>query len=127
VLLTRGRPTVIPPETSLSFRLVDPVTVDTTQGQQAFLPVSQQDYDGGRGGRRSGRSGSGYPQQDQSYNDCPEDGPDGPCYVYPGTPGYAYPAYGYYPGYFYPGYVGVGWGWGPGYYGRRFNGRGFRR
>jgi hypothetical protein len=126
VLLTRGRPTVIAPETSLSFRLVDPVTVDTTQSQQAFLPVSQQDYDGGRG-RRSGRYGSGYPQQDQSYNDCSEDGPDGPCYVYPGTPGYAYPAYGYYPGYFYPGYVGVGWGWGPRYYGRRFNGRGFRR
>jgi hypothetical protein len=128
VLLTRGRPTVILPETSLSFRLVDPVTVDTTQGQQAFLPVRQQDYDGGRGTRRPGRYASGYPEQDQSDNDCSQDGPDGPCFVYPGAyPAYAYPAYGYYPGYFYPGYVGVGWGWGPRYYGGGFSGRRFRR
>jgi hypothetical protein len=128
VLLTRGRPTVIVPETLLGFRLVDPVTVDTTQSLQAFLPVRQQDYDGVRGYRRSGRYAGGYPQQDQSDNDCSKDGPDGPCYVYPGAyPGYAYPAYGYYPGYFYPGYVGVGWGWGPRYYGRGFRGRGFHR
>src|SRR6266700_1534146 len=51
VLLTRGRPTVLEPEEQLSFRLVDPVTVDTTQSQQAFLPVSQQDFDGGVPGR----------------------------------------------------------------------------
>jgi len=128
VLLTRGRPTVIPPETPLSFRLVDPVTVDTTQSQQAFLPINQQDYDGGRGYRRSGHYAKGYPQQDPSYNDCSNDGPDGPCYVSPGAyPLYAYPAYGYYPGYFYPGYVGLGWGWGPRYYGRGFYGRGFHR
>jgi hypothetical protein len=129
VLLTRGRPTVIPPETSLSFRLVDPVTVDTTQSQQAFLPVGQQDYDGDgdRGYRRAGRHTGGYPQ-DQSNNDCSNDGPDGPCYVSPGAyPLYAYPAYGYYPGYVYPGYVGIGWGWGPRYYGRGFYGRGFHR
>jgi hypothetical protein len=31
VLLTRGRPTELEPETPLSFRLVDPVTVDTSQ------------------------------------------------------------------------------------------------
>jgi hypothetical protein len=126
VLLTRGRPTVIPPETSLSFRIVDPITVDTTQSQQAFLPVSQQDYDGGgRGYRHSGQYAAGYPQQDQSYNnDCANDGPDGPCYVAPGAyPAYAYPAYGYYPGYWYPGYVGFGWG--PGYYGRGYYGHGY--
>jgi hypothetical protein len=45
VLLTRGRPTVIGPEAQLSFRLVDPVTVDTTQSQQAFLPVNQRDFE----------------------------------------------------------------------------------
>jgi hypothetical protein len=124
VLLTRGRPTIIEPETQLSFRLVDPITVDTTQSQQAFLPVGQQDYDGGRGYRGAGRFASGYPQG--AYGS----GPYGPapyacgyydsCYAYPG---YAYP---YYPGYFYPGYVGFGWGWGPRFRGG-FGGRGFRR
>jgi hypothetical protein len=106
VLLTRGRPTILEPESQLTFRLVDPVKVDTTHSQQAFLPVSQEDFGGGRGERPRLRAG-GY-------------GPygAGPC-------GY------YYPCYFAPGYVGIyggyGW-WGPGYYGRGFYGpRGFRR
>ena len=118
VLLTRGRPTVIQPETQLSFRLVDPVKVDTTQGQQAFLPVSQQDYDSGRGVSRprlaAGYAGSGY-YPGPAYYDC----------------GYYQPCYAY-PGYGYPGYVGVypGFWWGSGFYGGRFYGgfgRGFRR
>ena len=102
VLLTRGRPTVLHPEEQLSFRLVDPVRIDTTQSQQAFLPVTQQDIDGGRLERRGPRHlAGGYP------------GP-GP-----------YPCGYYGPCYAYPGYVGFysGWGWGPGFYGRR----GFRR
>jgi hypothetical protein len=79
VLLTRGRPTVVPPETPLSFRLVDPVTIDTTKSQQAFLPVTQQDF--GRGERRRPHL-AGYPR------------PYGPCGYY-GC--YGYPAYfGYY-------------------------------
>jgi hypothetical protein len=102
VLLTRGRPTILEPESQLTFRLVDPVKVDTTHSQQAFLPVSQEDFDGGRGERPRLRAAYGA----------------GPC-------GY------YYPCYFAPGYVGFsswdGW-WGPGYYGRGFYGpRGFRR
>lgn len=107
VLLTRGRPTILEPESQLTFRLVDPVKVDTTHSQQAFLPVSQEDYEGGRGDRPRLRvAGSNY-----GY------GPT-PC-------GY------YYPCYFAPGYVGFysgyGW-WGRGYYGRGFYGpRGFRR
>ena len=106
VLLTRGRPTILEPESQLTFRLVDPVKVDTTHGQQAFLPVSQEDFEGGRGERPRLRAG-GY-----GANGA------GPC-------GY------YYPCYFAPGYVGIysgyGW-WGPGYYGRGFYGpRGFRR
>jgi hypothetical protein len=103
VLLTRGRPTIVPPETQLSFRLVDPVKIDTTQSQQAFLPVNQEDYEGGRRGYRGGpRVAGGYP---------------GP---YP----YVYP-YGYYGPYYYPyPYFGLYYGgWGRGYYGRR----GFRR
>jgi len=105
VLLTRGRPTILEPESQLTFRLVDPVKVDTTHSQQAFLPVSQEDFEGGRGDRPRLRvAGSNY--------------------------GYG-PTCGYYPCYFAPGYVGFysgyGW-WGPGYYGRGFYGpRGFRR
>lgn len=73
VLLTRGRPTEIAPETPLSFQLVDPVTVDTTTARMAFLPVTQQDYDGGRDHRRPRLArGQGGP--------C---GYYGPCYAYP--------------------------------------------
>jgi len=102
VLLTRGHPTVLEPETPLSFRLVDPVTVDTTQSQQAFLPVTQQDFDGGRGYRTLRRYAAGYP----------------------GYP-YGYPYSGY------PPYVGIyggyGW-WGPRYYrGGFYGGRGIHR
>jgi hypothetical protein len=105
VLLTRGRPTILEPESQLTFRLVDPVKVDTTHSQQAFLPVSQEDFEGGRGDRPRLRAG-GYGAYGAE-----------PC-------GY------YYPCYFAPGYVGFysgyGW-WGPGYYGRGFYGsRGFR-
>ena len=100
VLLTRGRPTILEPETPLSFRLVDPLTIDTTQSQQAFLPVTQQDFDGGRMEHRGPRHVAG---------------------VYPGP--YGYPC-GYYGNCFvYPGFVGI-YG---GYYERGFYGhRGFR-
>jgi hypothetical protein len=111
VLLTRGRPTILEPESQLTFRLVDPVKVDTTHSQQAFLPVSQEDFEGGRGDRPTLRyAGNGY------Y----------------GYPSYAPAPCGYYPCYYAPGYVGIypafGWGWGGGYYGRGwYGGRGFRR
>jgi hypothetical protein len=102
VLLTRGRPTILEPEEQLSFRLVDPVRVDTTQSQQAFQAVTQQDFDGGKLQRRGPRRvGGGYP--------------------YPGP--YGYPCGYYGPCYAYPGFVGFYGGWGPGFYGRR----GFRR
>jgi len=45
VLVTRGRPTVIAPETVLSFRLQAPVTISTADSQFAFQPVTQADYD----------------------------------------------------------------------------------
>lgn len=48
VLLTRGRPTVIPPETLLTFQLEFPVTFTTQRSSPAFRPVNQEDYDGGR-------------------------------------------------------------------------------
>jgi hypothetical protein len=104
VLLTRGHPTVVPPESQLTFRLVDPVKIDTTQSQQAFWPFTQEDVNGGRFERRGPpRVAGGYP---------------GP-YAYP----YAYP-YGYYaPYYGYP-YVGFygAYGYSRGYYGHGYYG-----
>lgn len=44
VLLTRGRPTIVPPESLLTFRLETPITVSTVHGQAAFRPVTSQDY-----------------------------------------------------------------------------------
>jgi len=99
VLLTRGRPTEILPETPMTFRLVDPLKVDTTQGTQAFAPVTQEDYGGGQGDRHDRRYAGGYPPSPPPCNYY------GPCYAYPVYP---YPVYAYpYP------YVGVygGWGW----------------
>jgi hypothetical protein len=107
VLLTRGRPTVIEPETQLNFRLVDPVTIDTTQSQQAFLPVSQQDYEGGRESRPHLAARYARPwYPGPAYYDC---GYYQPCYAYPGYFGY-------------PGY----WG-GPSFYFGGFYGGGFHR
>jgi hypothetical protein len=115
VLLTRGRPTVIPPETWLTFRLKDPVTVDTTQSARAFLPVSQYDYDN-YGGRRGSRYAGGYSQQGP-YSSAPYAcGYDAPCYP---PPAYSYP-YGAYPYAGYYGYPAFSFGYygGHGYYGR---------
>jgi len=79
----------------LSFRLVDPVRIDTTQSQQAFQPVTQQDFDGRLQHRGPRRVAGGYP---------------GP---------YSYPCGYYGPCYAYPGYVGFYGVYGRGYYGRR--------
>jgi hypothetical protein len=104
VLLTRGRPTVVYPESVLSFRLANPVTVD---GTEAFRPVSNQDY-----GQASGRR-PGYRPPAPGY------GP--PAYGYGGYPP-PYPYYNFYGGFGpYSGYF-----WSPGfnfYYGRGFGRR----
>jgi hypothetical protein len=109
VLLTRGRPTILEPEAQLTFRLVDPVKIDTTQSKQAFLPVTQEDVNG-RSDHRRPRLAAGYAPY----------------------PAYPYNPYGYYgPYYPYPGYWGFyggyGWGWGPRYYGGFRGWGGFRR
>src|SRR5271168_991611 len=44
VLLTRGKPTIIPPEDLLTFRLENPVTISTARSDMAFRPVTAQDY-----------------------------------------------------------------------------------
>lgn len=45
VLVTRGNATVVYPETVLTFRLEQPLTVSTARAPQAFRPVTQGDYE----------------------------------------------------------------------------------
>src|ERR1035437_7497444 len=45
VLLTRGHPTVVEPETLLTFRIDSPVNVDLTRAPQAFRYVGLDEYD----------------------------------------------------------------------------------
>jgi hypothetical protein len=106
VLLTRGQPTVIYPESVLTFRIEQPVDFSTERAPQAFRYVDTQDY----GQQSSGQA----PPRRQGYAYGP---PPPPPYAY----AYPYPYYGpaYYPYY-----------WGPGfsvYVGPRFYGRGFYR
>jgi hypothetical protein len=102
VISTPGKPTVIQPETVLSFRLQNPVTISIANSQFAFQPVSQSDYDSHSPQSRPRMARPGPPPP--RYN--------GP-YGYPYASAYPY-AYGYpYPYAIYPGpYVGFG------YYGR---------
>ncbi len=77
VLVTRGRPTVVYPESVLTFRTLEPLTISTERSQQAFQPVTQQDYE-----QRTLQHRRGPP---------PTLGP----------PPFYYTGYGYYP-YYYP-------------------------
>ena len=94
VMSTPGKPTVVSPESILSFRLEAPVTISTDNSQLAFQPVTQSDYDS--------RSSQARPRLAGRV-------PPPPPYPYYGYP-YPYP-YGWYPAPF------VGFG----YY-RRFGG-----
>src|SRR5258706_2408193 len=83
-LLTRGRPTILDPQSQLSFLLVDLVRIDTTQSQQAFLPVTQQDFDGGRSERRGPRHvAGGYPYPGPALSPR---GHHGPLHAPPSSP-----------------------------------------
>jgi len=109
VLLTRGRPTVIYPESVLTFQIEQPVTISTDRAPYAFRYVDPNEYD-------RPYNGQGPPQQ----------GPPqyaGAGYGYAPPPPAPYYGYGYgYPYYPYPYWGGVGLYWGPGFY---FGGRGF--
>ena len=107
VMSTPGRPTVIPPETVLSFRLQAPVTISTANSQFAFQPVTQSDYDS--------RPQQGRPRMSRPDPPPPPYSPYP--YAYPYDPyAYAYP-YSYYPIPFF----------GFGYYGGYGRFGGFRR
>jgi len=105
VLLTRGNPTVITPESVLTFRVENPIAISTERSPQAFRVVGPGDYD--------------QPQDQPRLARRPSPPP-----YYGGYPYYG-PYYGY--GYGYPYY------WGPtiGFYGGfggfgRFGGRRWR-
>ncbi|HYL72817.1 MAG TPA: hypothetical protein VEU96_01355, partial [Bryobacteraceae bacterium] len=105
VLLTRGKATEVYPEQPLTFRLEAPLSI---QGDEdAFQPVSQQDYDQRGASRRPPPPRYGY------------SAPPPPYY-------YGYGGYGpyYYGGLFSPYY---GYGFGPGFYFSYRNHGGFRR
>jgi hypothetical protein len=113
VLLTRGNPTIITPESVLTFRIDAAITVATDHAPQAFRPVGPNDYSQ-KPQLQAGRpTGYAPPPGGAYYAGAP--------YGYP----YGYPyAYGYpYYGFGYP-YVGIGF-YGGGFYGARFGG-GFR-
>ena len=131
VLLTRGRPTLIYPESVMNFQIQAPVTFSTEHSPQAFQNVDTQPsygpqpylsqrqpagpYGAGPYGAGPGGYGAG------PYGAAP---PPPPAYPY----AYGYPApYPYAYGYPYPYYGGFGVFIGPrfGYYGGYY--RGFRR
>jgi hypothetical protein len=108
VMLTRGHPTIIYPESVLTFRIEQPVTVSTEHAAYAFRFVEPADYQQSAAPRLQSR-GPGY---------------GGPGYGPPPPPYYApYPYYGYGYGYGYP-FYGGGFFYGPrvafGFRGRRW-------
>jgi len=108
VLLTRGRPTVIYPESQLTFRLAEPVSFSTERAPQAFVPMAS--------ANPQRAAAQGPPQgPPPGYQGCsgPECAPPPPPYYYgPYYPYYWGPSFGfYYGGGFYGhGYYGRGWG-----------------
>jgi hypothetical protein len=109
VLLTRGHATVIYPESVLTFRLSEPITISTDRAPQAFRNVDTSEYN-----RASNAQG-------------PPAGPGWNCkgYGWP-PPTAAPPPYYYYPYYPYPWGANFGLWYGPGFfYGRLYYGRGY--
>jgi hypothetical protein len=130
VLLTRGRPTIIYPETLLTFRLSAPLMISTEHVPQAFQTVGPGGYTGGyNGGFRGGYNG-GY-GGGPSAQGAPLPGSGGSgwnClgYGWPAPPVANAPAPYYYP-YPYAYWPSFSFWYGPGFYGRGYYGRGFYR
>lgn len=115
VFTTRGKPTVIYPEMAITFRLEQPLTINTERSAQAFEPVSRQDY-----------------EHNMTLQQRPVQRPGyGPAYGPGYAPGYgpAYAPYPYYYGgiypYYYPWWGGIYIGSPRFYYGRGYYGRGY--
>lgn len=122
VLLTRGHPTIITPESVLTFRIEASVPIATANAPQAFRPVGPNDYSQPQlqaGGRPGGYAGAPGAPGGAYYGGSPYAAGYPYAYGYPYGYGYPYPYYGFgYP------YFGIGF-YGGGFYGRGFGG-GFR-
>ena len=100
VLLTRGYPTVIEPETLLTFQVTSPVTVETNDAPQAFRFVEPADY-------------AVTQTESQQVLASPPAYPTLPAYPYPYYVYYSLPYYPYYAyPYYYP-YYGYPYFYGP--------------
>lgn len=84
VLTTRGKSTEVYPEMPLTFRLVAPVTISTERAEQAFQPVTQQDYAPTMVRRPAPPAYAGYPPPPPYY---------GSYYAYPPYPYYWGPSF----------------------------------
>jgi len=91
VMLTRGHPSIIYPESVLTFRIEQPVAISTEHSPYAFRYVEPQDYQQSAAPRMQTR-GPGGPGYGAGY---------GPGYGPPPPPPYYYGGYPYY-GYGYP-------------------------
>ena len=120
VMLTHNHPTVLYPETALTFQVTSPVTVSTVNAPQAFRFVGPEDYQQQARPQFANRPPAGAYPPGAGYA-APAYAP-APYYYGPGYyPGY-YPYYSYYPYYWGPGVsvaVGGGGGFGRGF-GRRW-------
>jgi hypothetical protein len=109
VLLTRGRPTVIYPESVLTFRLSAPITISTDRAPQAFRYIDTNEYN---------RTSVAQAPLPPSGWTCKGYG-----LTWPLPPP---PPYYYYPYYPYPWGATFGLWYGPGFfYGRFYYGRGY--
>lgn len=117
VLLTRGRPTIVGPETVMTFRIEQPATISTEHAPQAFRYVSPGEYNAPTSFQQ--RPGYGPPPSGAGYAAGYAGYPYG--YPYPYAYGYPYP---YYWGGFGFGFYGPGFGYYRGGFGYR---GGFRR
>jgi hypothetical protein len=108
IVTNTGRPTAIPPETLLTFRIESPVTISTARSPMAFRQVNSIDYAGAVTSNRPRL------RQDGAYPPPPPPAYYGYPYAY--DP-YYYSGWGYYP----PVVLGFGYGWGyPRHYGRYY-------
>jgi len=102
VLVTRGHPTVIYPESQLTFRLAQPITISTENSPQAFVPVAT------ASSQRAAVQGSPQGPPPAGYQGAPY---PPPYYYGPYYPYYWGPSFGFY--------------YGGGFYGHGFYGRGY--
>ncbi len=113
VLVTRGRATEVYPETPVTFRTLEPITISTERSEQAFQPVEREDYR--QTELKSRVSAPSLRSRDPYYYGG---------FGYPYYSPYYYSPYAYGPSFFF--YGGRGYFGGRGYYGgRSFGGRGY--